>query len=139
MEWFSTRIKQRDVSFQVSSNFLKDEEQITAQIATLGQEMNILRSEKQEYRLNAVEENSRTVDANQKERQNATRFCIFCRTSGHTPSWCRKKVREEELKRIENERTAERKVMFTHDYNKKRGPDHGSEQWYRGQDFQRRN
>ena len=46
---------------------------------------------------------------------------------------------DEELKRIENERTAERKVTFTQDYNKKRGPDHGSEQWARGQDFQRRN
>ena len=30
-------------------------------------------------------------------------------------------------------------VTFTQAYNKKRGPDHGSEQWSRGQDFQRRN
>ena len=43
------------------------------------------------------------------------------------------------MKRIENERTAEKKVTFTQDYNKKRVPDHGSEQWTRGQDFQRRN
>ena len=43
------------------------------------------------------------------------------------------------MKRIENERTAEKKVTFTKDYNKKRGPDHGTEQWTRGQDFQRRN
>ena len=48
-------------------------------------------------------------------------------------------VRDEELKRIENERTAEKKVTFTQNYNKKRGPDHGSEQWTRGQDFLRRN
>ena len=34
---FSTRNIQRDVSFQVSSNFLNDEEQTTAQMATLGQ------------------------------------------------------------------------------------------------------
>ena len=40
---FSTRIIQRDVSFQVSSNFLNDEEQTKAQMATLGQEMNNLR------------------------------------------------------------------------------------------------
>ena len=33
---FSTRIKQRDVSFQISSNFLDDEEQTKAQMATLG-------------------------------------------------------------------------------------------------------
>ena len=32
---FSTRIIQRDVSFQVSSNFLNDEEQTKAQMATL--------------------------------------------------------------------------------------------------------
>ena len=136
---FSTRIIQRDVSFQVSSNFLNDEEQTKAQMATLGQEMKNLRSELLEHRVNAVEGNSRTADPNQKGRQNATRFCNYCRTNGHTPSWCRKKIRDEELKRIENERTAERKVTFTQDYNKKRGPDHGSQQWTRGQDFQRRN
>ena len=91
---FSTRIIQRDVSFQVSSNFLNDEEQTKAQMATLGQEMKNLRSELQEHRVNAVEGNSRTVDPNQKGRQNATRFCNYCRTNGHTPSWCRKKIRD---------------------------------------------
>ena len=136
---FSTRIIQRDVSFQVSSNFLIDEEQFKAQMATLGQEMKKLRSELLEHRVNAVEGNSRTADPNQKGRQNATRFCNYCRTNGHTTSWCRKKIWDEELKRIENERTAEKKVTFTQDYNKKRGPDHGSEQWTRGQDFQRKN
>ena len=63
----STRIIQRDVSFQVSSNFLNNEEQTKAQMATLGQEMKNLRSELQEHRVNAVEGNSRTVDPNQKE------------------------------------------------------------------------
>ena len=135
----STRIIQRDVSFQVPSNFLNDEGQTKAQMATLGQEMKNPRSELQEHRVNAVEGISRTVDPDQKGRRNATRFCNYCRTNGHTPSWCRKKIREEELKRIENERTTEKKVTFTQDYNKKRGPDHGSEQWSRGQDFQRRN
>ena len=115
---FSARIIQRDVSFQVSSNFLNDEEQTKAQMATLGQEMKNLRSELLEHRVNAVEGNSRTVDPNQKGRQNATRFCNYCRTNGHTPSWCRKKIRDEELKRIENERTAEKKVTFTQDYKK---------------------
>ena len=136
---FSTRIIQRDVSFQVSCNFLNDEEQTKAQMAPLGQEMKNLRSELQEQRVNAVEGTTRAVDPNQKGRQNATRFCNYCRTNGHTPSWCRKKMRDEELKRIENERTAEKKVTFTQDYIRKRGPDHGSEQWTRGQDFQRKN
>ena len=135
---FSSRIIQRDVSVQVSSNFFNDQVQTKAQMATLGQEMKNLRSELQEHRVNAVEGTSRTADPNQKGRQNETRFCNYCRTNGHTPSWCRKKIRDEELKRMENERTAEKRVTFTQDYNKKRGPDHGSEQWTRGQDFQSR-
>ena len=36
---FSTQIHERDVSFQVSSNFLNNEEQTKAQMATRGQEM----------------------------------------------------------------------------------------------------
>ena len=62
----STRIIQRDVSFQVPSNFLNNEEQSKAQVVTLGQEMKNLQSELQEQRVNAVERNPRTVDANKK-------------------------------------------------------------------------
>ena len=65
---FSTRIIQRDVSFQVSSNFLSDEEHTKAQMATLGQEMKNLPSELEEHLVNAVEGNSRTVDPNQKRK-----------------------------------------------------------------------
>ena len=115
---FPTGINQRDVSSQVSSNFLNYEEHTKTQMATLGQEMKNLRSELQEHRVNAVEGNPGTVDPNQKRRQNATRFCDYCRTEGRTPSWCRKKIRDEELKRIENERIAEKQVSFTQDYNK---------------------
>ena len=89
---FSNKIIETDVSFQVSSNFLNDEEHTTAQLATLGQEMKNLRSELQKRRLNAVEVIPRTVGPNQKGSQNATRFCNHCRTSGHTPSWCRKNI-----------------------------------------------
>ena len=49
---FSTRIIQGDVSFRVSSNFLNNEEQTKAQIASLGQEIMNLRSELQEHRVN---------------------------------------------------------------------------------------
>ena len=59
---FSTRIIQKD-----SSNFLNDEEQTKAQMATLGQEMKKIRSELQEHRVNTVEGNLRTVDPKQKQ------------------------------------------------------------------------
>ena len=129
---FSTHIIQKDVSFQVSSNFLNDEEQTKAELASLGHEMKNLRTELQEHRINAVESTPKPVDPNQKGRQNATRFCNYCHTNGHTPTCCRKKIRDEELKKIENERTA-KKVTFTQDYNKKRGPSHGSGQWNKNQ------
>ena len=61
---FSTKIIQRDVSFQVSSIFLNDEEQIKAQMATLGQELKNLQSELQKHRVIAVEGSPRTLDQN---------------------------------------------------------------------------
>ena len=72
--------------FRVSSSFLNDEEQTKAELASLGQEMKNLRTELQEHRVNAVEGTSEPVDPNRKGRQNATRFCNYCRTNGHTPS-----------------------------------------------------
>ena len=89
-------------------------------MASLGHEMKNLRSELQEHRVNVVEGTSKPLDPNLKSRQNATRFCNYCRTNGHTPICCRKKIRDEELKKIENERTAEKRVTFTQDYNVKK-------------------
>ena len=60
-----TRIIQRDVSYQVFSNFFNDEEQTKVQLASLGQEMRNRRSELHEHRVNALE-NSRQPDPNQK-------------------------------------------------------------------------
>ena len=38
-------------------------------------------------------------------------------------------MRDEEIKKLQNEATAEKKVTFTQDYNKRRGPFHGSGNW----------
>ena len=126
---FSTHLINKDVSYQVSTSFLNDEEQNKAQMASFGQELRNLRIELKEHRVNALEGNQRPVDPNQKGRQNATRFCGYCRTNGHTPNYCRKKMRDEEIKELQNEATAEKKVTFTQDYNKRRGPSHGSGNW----------
>ena len=127
---FLTHLIIKDVSYQVFTSFLNDQEQNKAQMASLGQELKKnLRTELKEHRINALEGNQRRVDPNQKRRQNATRFCGYCRTNGHTPSFCRKKIRDEEIKKLQNEATAEKKVAFTQDYNKRRGPSHGSGNW----------
>ena len=72
---FSTQIIQRDVSYQVSSNCLNDEEQTKVQLASLGQKIKNLRSELQEHRVNALE-NSRQPYRYRKGRQNATTFLL---------------------------------------------------------------
>ena len=126
---FSTHLIIKDVSYQVSTGFLNDEEQNKAQLASLGQDLKNLRTELKEHRINALEGNQRPVDPNQKGRQNATRFCGYCRTNGHTLDYCRKKMRDEEIKKLQKEATAQKKVTFTQDYNKRRGPSHGYGNW----------
>ena len=121
---FSTRIIQKDVSYQVSSNFLNDEEQTKVHLASLVQQMKHLRSEIQKRRVDALE-NSRQPDPNQKGRQNAARFCNYCRTNGHTPSLCGNKIRDEQIKRLQNGLMAVKYLTFTNDYNKHRGLRHG--------------
>ena len=51
---FSTQLIRKDVSQQVSTSFLNDEEQNTAQMASLGQELKNLRTEMKEHSINAL-------------------------------------------------------------------------------------
>ena len=66
--------------------------------------MKNIRAELQEHRINATHGTPKPVDPNQKGRQYRTRLFGYCRTNGHSPSWCGKNIRDEELKRIEHER-----------------------------------
>ena len=131
---FSTHLFNKDVSYWVSTCFLNDEEQKKAQMASLGQELRNLRTEFKEDRVNALEGNQKPIDPNQNGRHYATRFCGYCRTNGHTLSYWRKKIQDEEVKKLQNEATAEKKVTFAHDYNKRRGLSHGSGNWIRRND-----
>ena len=112
---FSTRIIQRDVSYQVSSNFLNDEEQTKVQLASLGQEKKNLRSELQEDRVNSLE-NTRQPDPNQRSRQNTTRCCNYCRINGHTQSWCHRRIRDEEIRRVQYDMPLQTKVAPMWEY-----------------------
>ena len=73
---FSTRITQKNVSYQFSSNFLSDEKETEVQLASLQQEMKTFGSELKEQQVIALE-STRKPDPNLKCRQNATRFCTF--------------------------------------------------------------
>ena len=72
-------------------------------MAPMGQEIKNLRTELREHRVNAVKGNQKAIDPNLKGGQHATRFCEYCRTIGHTPSFCMKKIRDEEFKKLQNE------------------------------------
>ena len=104
---FPTHNIQKDVMLQVSSNFLHDVEQIKAELTTLSQEMGNLRGQIQEHRLKAMEGNFRPWAPTQKGKQKTVRFCNYCQKNGHTPNWCRKKMRDEEIRKIQNEKSSE--------------------------------
>ena len=100
---FSIHNIQQDLMLQESSNFLHDMEQIKIALRSMRQELRNLRVELQEHRPNAMKGNYRPWASNQKEKQKSARFCTYCHKDGHTPKWCRKKIRDEEIRKIQNE------------------------------------
>ena len=38
-----------------------------------------------------------------KRQQKTVRFCKYCHENGHTPNWCRKKTRDEEIRRLQQD------------------------------------
>ena len=71
--------------------------------------------------------NSRPANADNKSRQNVTRFRSYCRRNGHTLMYCRTKAYDDQIKRQQTRNNQERRTVFTHDYNKRRGPKFGSQ------------
>ena len=72
---FSTKLNNKGVSYQVSTNYLSDEEQNEVQMSSLGHEIKNLSTELKKHRVNVLEGNQKPIDPNQKARQDATRFC----------------------------------------------------------------
>ena len=107
---FCAQIIQKALILEVSSTFLSHEAQTKAEMATLGQEIKNLRSQLKEYHVNAVAVTSRTFHPDQQGRQKLTRFCNYCHKNGHTLNWCRKKMREEEVRIIRNDMSSKRNI-----------------------------
>ena len=121
---FCAHILQKDLILEVSSTFLSHEAQTKAELATLGQEIKHLRSELKEYHVNAVAVTSRTFLPDQQGRQKTTRFCNYCHKNGHTLNWCRKKMRDEEVRKIHNDMSSKRIISLmknssTEQFNRK--------------------
>ena len=107
---FCAQIIQKDLILEVSSTFLSHEAQTKAELATLGEEIKNLQSELKEYHVNAVAVTSRTFHPNQQGRQKPTRFCNYCHKNGHTPNWCRKKMRDEEVRKIRKDMLSKKEI-----------------------------
>ena len=105
---FCAQIIQKDLILEVSSTFLSHEAKTKAELATLGQEIKNLRSELKNYHVNAVAVTSRTFHPNQQGRQKTTRFCNYCHENGHTLNWCRRKMRDEELRKLRNDMSSKK-------------------------------
>ena len=101
---------------QVCSSFLHDVEQIKIELATMRQEMRNLRTELQELRVNCMAGNSRPWAPSQKGNQKTVRFCNYCRKNGHTPNWCREKIRDEEIRRVQHDMSLQRNVVPIREY-----------------------
>ena len=54
-----------------------------------------------------------------------TRFCSHYRRNRHTLMYCRTKALDDQIKRQQTRNNQERRTVFTHDYNKRRGPNFG--------------
>ena len=113
---FSTHNIQKDVLLQVCSNFLHDVEQIKNELATMRQEMRKLRTEHQEHRVNCMEGNFRPWAPTQKGNQKTVRFCNYCHKNGHTPKWCRKKMRDEEIRRVQHDMSFNKNISPIREY-----------------------
>ena len=110
---FCAHIIQKDLILEVSSTFLSHEAQTKAELATLGQQIRKLRSDLKEYHVNAVAMTSRTFHSDQQGRQKLTRFCNYCHKNGHSLDWCRKKMRDEEVRKIRKDMSSKRKISPT--------------------------
>ena len=56
-----------------------------------------------------------------------TRFCPYCRRNGHTLKYFRTKALDDQIRRQQTRNNEERRTVFTHEYNKRRGPNFGSQ------------
>ena len=93
-------------------------------MATIVQKIKNLRSELKEYHVNAVAVTSRTFHPDQQGRQKLNRFCNYFHKNGHTLNWCRKKMRDEEVRKIRKDMSSKRiispmKNSSTEQFNRK--------------------
>ena len=126
---FQTHITSKDVIYTISSELVPNSNtDQNTKLHSLEQQIKELTALFKEQQVNQVNQStSRPTNVDNKSRQNMTRFCSYCRRNGHTLMYCRTKAYDDEIKRQQTRNNQERRTVFTHDYNKRRGPNFGSQ------------
>ena len=126
---FQTHITSQFVIYTISSelvpNAISDQ---NTKLHSLEQQIKELTALFKEQQVNQVtQSNPRPANPDNKSRQNMTRFSPYCRRNGHTLKYCRTKAYDDEIKRQLTRNNQERHTVFTHGYNKRRGPNFRSQ------------
>ena len=129
---FKDHVANKDLIYSVSSEFVPNStNEQNSKLDSLEKQVRELSTLLKEQQVSALNQaNTRTNDVNNKSRQNATRFCHYCRRNGHTLQYCRIKAFDDERKRQYNRENQQKKPTFTNDYNKRKGPNFGSQNYY---------
>ena len=101
---FKDHVANKDLIYSVSSEFVPNStNEQNSKLDSLEKQVRELSTLLKEQQVNALNQaNTRTNDVNNKSRQNATRFCHYCRRNGHTLQYCRTKAFDDERKRQYN-------------------------------------
>ena len=126
---FQTHITSKDVIYTISSELVPNAtSDQNAKLHSLEQQNKELTALFKEQQVNQVTQpNPRPANPDNKSRQNMTRFCSYCRRNGHILMYCRTKAYDDETKKQQTRNNQDRRTVFTHDYNKRRGPNFGSQ------------
>ena len=126
---FQTHITSKDVIYTISSDLAPNatSDQNT-KLHSLEQQIKELTALFKEQQVNQfTQSNPRPANPDNKSRQNMNRFCSYCRRNGYTLMYCWTKAFDDQIKRQQTRNNQERRTVFTHDYNKRRGPNFGSQ------------
>ena len=126
---FQTHITSKDVIYTISSELVRNAiSDRNTKLHSLEQQNKELTALFKEQQVNQITQpNSRPANADNKSRQNLTRFCSFCQRNGHTLMYCRTKAYDDQIKRQQTRNNQEGRTVSTNDYNKRRGANFGSQ------------
>ena len=80
------------------------------------QELRNLRRELQEHRVNCIKGIFKPWAPTQKGQQKTVQFCNYCRKNGNTPNWCRQKIPDEEIRKLQRDMSFKNKISPIREY-----------------------